>query len=247
MFVDIHSHILPSVDDGASDAGMALEMLKMASIGGTAHIVATPHYAAGSFECTPSLVYEKCGWLQNLANEAGIDITIHSGSEVFICHDIPELFDNGSILALSGTAYILLELPFDCIPLYTDKVLYNLQLKGLIPIIAHPERNREIIRNPGILAEFAHRGILAQANSGSITGLYGRKIRRAVLEFIRMGFIQFVASDAHSCGRRSACLVKASEIIRRKFGSDMVDRLFCSNGINILESKYIKGGAYYED
>jgi len=125
------------------------------------------------------------------------------------------------------------------IPIYTEELLYNLQLKGLIPIIAHPERNREIFENPDILAGLLERGILAQANSGSVTGLYGRKIRRTVMKLIKMGLIHFIASDAHTCGERSPVLVKAEAIVRRRFGSDTAESLFYKNGMIVLENSIV--------
>lgn len=236
MYVDIHSHIIPAIDDGARDEKIAVDMLRMASANGTAHIAVTPHFIAGSVENCSALIHERCADLQRLAYNEGIDITIHPGSEIFISPDIPELLDKGIICTLNDSSYILLELPMSGMPVYTEDILYDLQLKGLTPIIAHPERNREILKKPDILTGMVNRGILAQVNSGSITGLYGREIRRVAIKLIKMGLIHFVASDAHTCGRRSPSLETAAAIVQRKFGSDTAECLFYKNGMAILEN-----------
>ena len=236
MYVDPHTHIIPGIDDGAIDIRAASEMLRIASAGGTAHIIATPHFISGSIENDASLIREKCGELQRLANNEGLDIVIHPGSEVFISPDIAELYEKGIICTLNDSSYILIELPVAGIPIYVDELLYQLQLIGLTPILAHPERNRELQRDSDILVNLVKRGILAQVNSGSITGVFGKKVYKTVMWFIRMGLIQFVASDAHNCGRRSPELVKAEAIVRRRFGHDTAVRLFSQNGLEVLKN-----------
>lgn len=236
MYADIHSHIIPCVDDGAKDTATALEMLRLAAADGTSHIVATPHYIAGNVKNSTDLVDEKSRELQQLADSEEITIKIHAGCEVFISHDTPEFFDAGTIATINGSSYMLIELPHMGIPLYTDEVLYKLQMRGLIPVIAHPERNDEILSNSCILSDFVKRGMLAQVNSGSITGIYGRKIQKAAMKFIKMGIVQFVASDAHTCGGRSPGLTKAAGLVKKEFGCDMVENLFLKNGMAVLEN-----------
>ncbi|MPN34758.1 Tyrosine-protein phosphatase YwqE [bioreactor metagenome] len=110
-------------------------------------------------------------------------------------------------------------------------------MKGIIPIIAHPERNEEILSEPVILSSMVQRGILAQINSGSITGLYGRKCRNMAMNLIKSGMAHFVASDSHSCGRRSPDLSRAADIVKKKFGSDIMKQLFYENGMAVLENR----------
>lgn len=236
MHVDIHSHIIPAIDDGAGNEKAALDMMRIAALKGTSHIVATPHFISGQHEICSAMIHEKCERLQGLADSEGIKLTIYPGSEVFLSPDVPELFDKGSICTINDSSYILVELPMMGIPVYTDDILYRLQLKGLVPVIAHPERNGEIRQNPDILLSMVKRGILAQSNSGSITGLYGGKVRKLVLKLIRMGLIQFVASDAHTCNRRSPGLMIAETIVRKKLGQETADNLFFKNGMTVLEN-----------
>ncbi len=238
MFADIHSHILPALDDGVSDIEEAVKVLRAAELSGTKHIVATPHYISGTLENDYNIIRQNTEDLRKISADAGLDIDIYVGAEVFISPDIPEMVEKGAIITLNYSSFILIELPMDNIPLYTDDVFFSMQIKGLTPIIAHPERNAEIRRNPGLLCSFNERGILAQANAGSITGLYGRDVRKAALKFIGMGLIQFVGSDVHSAeGRSTADLRKAEAIVRKKFGKEIARDLFYNNGIAVIENR----------
>lgn len=239
MFVDIHSHIIPGIDDGAQDQEMALNMLKIAAENGTEHIVATPHYIPGSTQNSPTNIVDKCNEFQQQSHREGISLKIYSGCEIFISPDINTLFENGKINTLNNTAYMLIEFPMMSIPPYTDSVLYELQLKGIIPVIAHPERNSEIMKDPDILRKMLERGMFAQGNSGSITGIYGKKAQNTIMKLIKEGMVHFIASDAHTNKGRSPNLSKAAAIVEQKYGYETMKNLFETNGMNLLLNKEI--------
>jgi len=237
MYIDIHSHIIPGVDDGAKDEKMALEMLKIAHDCGTRHIIATPHYFIGNTRFDFADIKAKCAHINKLAVDVGIDITVHPGCEVFITLELAELYEQGKIGTLAGSRCMLVEFPMMSIPPYIDNVLYDLQLKGIIPIIAHPECNIEIQQKPGLMESYLERGILSQVNAGSITGNFGVKARRTVMRFLKEGWVHFVASDAHSDTSRAPDLKNAAIIIEKKFGAKMRDELFKEN-----DQKYLAIG-----
>lgn len=234
MYIDIHSHIIPGIDDGARNESVALKMLKMAQQSGTGHIIATPHYVYGNTRYGFATIIEKCEALNRLAASAGINITVYPGCEVFITPELIELYEQGLIGTLANSCYMLVEFPMMSIPSYTDNVLYNLQLKGITPIIAHPERYSEIQYDSERLKSFIDRGILAQVNSGSITGVYGRESKKSVMRIIKEGLVQFVASDAHSASGRNPDMSKAAAIIEKKYGSKMRNDLFSLNPTKII-------------
>jgi protein-tyrosine phosphatase len=238
-FVDIHSHIIPGIDDGAHGARTAKEMLILAAEGGTNHIVATPHYISGEINNTPAIIEEGCGSLSQIVSESFLNLDIYPGSEVFISPDIPDLYDKGLITCINKSRYILVEFPQLQVPQYTNEVLYQLQLRGLVPIIAHPERYEAVRRSPGLIREMAGRGILTQINSVSLTGLYGTDIKKTAKKLIDNGIAHFVASDAHSCGERNPDMGKAYDYVTRKWGSDAADRLFRRNGLAVINNKEI--------
>lgn len=240
MFVDIHSHIIPGIDDGAEDIEQAVQMLRTAYENGTGHIIATPHFISGNTDL--SQIDSSSKKLQQLAVGKGINLAIHSGCEAFLNPDLPKLYEEGKIFTLNQSSYMLIELPMMSIPPYTDFVLYELQLKGIIPIIAHPERNREIIENPIKLRDMVSRGILSQVNSGSVTGLFGNSVQKVAMRLIKLGCTHFIASDSHSNSRRSPDLSKAASIVEKVFGSDIMMNIFSRNGMKVLQNQRITKG-----
>ena len=140
MMIDIHSHILPGIDDGAGDAEAALGMARIALKDGISKMIATPHFIPGEIENTAEAVHNKCLEFKRLLAAEGIGLEIFPGTEVFITPDTPELIEGGGVCTLAGSRYVLLELPMMSVPGYTGEVLYRLQLNGYIPIIAHPEQ-----------------------------------------------------------------------------------------------------------
>lgn len=237
MFVDIHSHIIPWIDDGAENIGTALEMLKIAAANGTRFIAATPHYISDAVFNTSSMVTEKCLELQKLANDEGIDISIYPGSELLISSHVTGVLKNDMPGSINNSSYLLIEFPMSGIPACADDVVYFLQLKGLIPIIAHPERNLEVLRDTRILDGFLSKGLLLQVNAGSITGFFGRKVQKTAMKLIKSGMAHFVASDAHSCNERSPNIGSAAGIVEKECSGDIVERLFYKNGLAVLEDR----------
>lgn len=236
MYIDIHCHIIPGIDDGAQNYDIALNMLKIAQNNGTRKIIATPHYVYGNTRCGFITNKDKCAELNRLAQNKGIDIEVYPGCEVFITHELIELYEQKLIDTLAGSEYMLIEFPMMSIPLYTDDVLYKLQLKGITPVIAHPERYSEIQKDMTLIENFVMRGIKIQVNSGSITGIYGREAKKTVFKLIEKGFVHYVASDAHSDRTRNPDLSRSAEFVERKFGTKVRDDLFINNPMRIIKA-----------
>lgn len=240
MFVDIHSHILPGIDDGAANAAETLAMLKLAAQDRTRHIVATPHFSPQN---TSDVLRAKTDELLEQAVLNNIDIKIYPGSEVLLGPDTPGLIENGKIAAINGSRYILVEFPMTRIPVFAPEILYRIQLKGLIPIIAHAERYADVIADPACLREYVERGMLVQITAGSLTGFFGRKVRNTAWVLLRSGMAHFVASDAHGSRGRTPLLSKAAAMVEKKLGEKLMRELFYSNGMAVLENREL----YTED
>ncbi len=238
--VDIHSHILPGLDDGPENLDVSIDMARMARDNGIKDIIATPHYISYDTENDRSRVDGKAARLLRALKNKGIDINIHPGNEVYLDASVPELLDKGTIHTLAGSRYILVEFPMTEIPHCANKVLYDIFIRGLVPIIAHPERNIALIEKPEMLIDFLNRGCLAQVNSSSITGVFGRKVKETAMLFIKHNQVHFAATDAHSCRGRSPRLKEANEIVKEHFGQEKADILFCKNGINVLKDEAIE-------
>ncbi|MBP1745379.1 MAG: CpsB protein [Firmicutes bacterium] len=210
--VDIHCHILPGLDDGPGDMDTSMRMLENAVRCGTKAIIATPHYYRGYFENGFEEVLRNLDTLRGAAAESGIDIELYPGQEVFLDGRTVEMYKRGDIKGLNMSRYLLVEMPMHE---YSDSFLdmvYELRLLGAVPVIAHPERYDYIINDVNKLNPFIDEGCLFQINAGSIEGIFGKTVQKASKVLIENGLCNFVASDAHTNGRRNTGLQEALEI-----------------------------------
>lgn len=200
--IDIHCHILPSVDDGAKDMETSIAMLKMAEEKGTKTIIATPHYFAGYYEADYDNIRQKIEELREEAKKQNVNMELLEGQEICIDHHTIDKFQNKIISTLNRTDYMLLEFPLDKLPKYSIDTIYELKIRGVKPIIAHPERYLFFIEKPTLINQFIEEGCLFQLNTGSIKGIFGKAVQKTALKYIENNLCQFIASDAHSAGKR---------------------------------------------
>lgn len=224
--VDIHTHVLPRVDDGAKDEEAALEMLQAAEADGICAVVATPH----AHHANPEHIINDVARLNDLARERGIDIRVLPGSEVRIAADLVERFEAGKLVTLNGTHHMLLELSLahewriDVV----EKVIVKLQDAGLRPILAHPERYPFIIIEPKIAAAFVALEVPLQINALSLTGYHSQASQRTAHALIGAGHVHIVASDAHSARWRPPEIRSALEEIAMIRGAEYVEGLIAN-------------------
>lgn len=217
--VDIHTHILPGLDDGAADWDSAVQMARGAAADGIHAVVATPHVNDSRSQPTSELILQKTAQFQERLNQAGIRLRVYPGAEIQLSNDLPDRLRAGDILTIANNGrYLLVEFPVGQLPLYTDNVLFQLQAEGVTPIIAHPERNRIIQNDPGRLAGMIHRGCLAQVTGGSLLGNFGYSAESCACLLVRQGMVQVVASDGHSTSQRSIRLAGARNVIAKLVG-----------------------------
>jgi len=192
--VDLHSHVLPGVDDGARNVDEALRMLRVAEEDGITTIAATPH----ADSVTPQQILHGVAQLNREAADAGLRIRVVPGSEVRIAADLPARAADGRLVTLADTPYLLLELSLwgDWPPFLLEAV-YACQVAGLWPILAHAERYPAVQRDPGRVLPLVERGVLVQVNADSLFGRNGRSARWAAEELIRTHAAHLIASDAH--------------------------------------------------
>ena len=235
--IDLHTHIIPGLDDGAKDIEKSLAMAQIAIEDGITMLVATPHVISGAFDNRKEDILENVGHLNKYLDSAGILLQILPGAEYRLEPDLPRRLAAGELLTINDTGrYLLVELPGSMVPDYTGRILYDLQLQGVTPIIAHPERNAGFEREPEILRNFVTRGILVQITSASITGLFGNLAKNTALKFIKEGSVHLIASDAHSSHGRSPVLSLAFLELERRWGIDYARTLTSENPRLIIEA-----------
>lgn len=238
--IDLHCHILPGIDDGAENFEQALEMARIAQQDGIKTILATPHYIRGSIENNTKVNVINCtGELNAVLSQHKIDVLILPGCEVFLTPELPDLVATDEIITLNNSRYVLIELPMNSIPPYTEQVLYELQLAGKVPIIAHPERNREVQTKPEILLPYIARGIHLQVNTGSCLGLFGKHAEKTAWKLIHSGIVGMISSDAHTTHKRSPKLSYVYKQIEEKYSTEIAQQLFLRNPERIINDQEI--------
>lgn len=228
-FVDIHTHILPGVDDGAPDLAQAVALLKKAWEKGTGGVVLTPHFR-GRYRDNVAQKLQPV--FEQLKQEAALqcpDMKLYLGSEVGYELDVSEKIADGTVLSLNGTRYVLLE--------FRDKAFRSRILEGTlevlnygyIPILAHVERYEAIRNKPDLAAELIHLGALIQINADSVMGRLGLRVKRCCRHLLRNHCVHFVATDAHDDRHRTPNLKACYGRILRKYGEDRAKALFYQN------------------
>ena len=227
--IDIHSHIIPFVDDGSSSFEQSLRMIDEAMNQGITDIICTPHYRKNIFSANMEEITKQFMMLKEQTQEKAIRLFL--GQEIY-CHkneEVMELLHSGVVITLNNSNFILLEFS------YTDKIdiseiAYVAVLKGYIPIIAHIERYRYL--DLETVKEIKNSGGFIQVNASSLVGKEGAKLKKFVFALLNEKLVDFVASDIHE--KRQNWMNKAYNMVVKKFGQDYGQRIFKDNAVRIL-------------
>ena len=237
QLIDIHSHILPGVDDGAKTLEEALEMCKIAEADGITTIVATPHSMNGLYINQKETVCRKVDEFNSILKKEKIKINILPGLDL---HFYPELLfhlKNGKILTLNNHGcYLIVEFP-EVISPHIESICFNLQIQGVVPIISHPERNYFFRKNPQLLQDFVDRGALVQVTAMSITGEFGIEAEKAVKNLLKKNLVHIIATDAHSIGKRPPLLSPAVKVAAEIVGEEQAQRMVTTIPERIINQK----------
>ncbi len=238
--IDIHTHILPGFDDGAESPDVAVEMARGAAAEGISRVVATPHIMQDDLTGLKAKIDDAVSSLNARLRQESVDVEILPGAEVHISAALLTNPDALKEISLGFREnYVLLELPLQEMPRFTEELIFRVQLKGLVPVLAHPERNASIIEQPARLLELVEKGALVQVNAGSVTGRYGEKVRVTADLFLRNRLIHFLASDAHSLKSRPLKLRAAVERARGLLGEEGASALVEGNPAAALTGRTI--------
>ena len=221
--VDIHSHILPGIDDGSHTEEESLKMLTIAADSGTTDIVASPHSNA-EFPFRPDLVRNK---IADLQAAMGARIRIHNGCDFHLSYDnIQDALGNPAKYTINNKCYLLVEFSDASIFQRTIDIFGKLLNAGMIPIITHPERNGLLQKRLDDIQQWVRDGCLVQVTAQSFLGTFGRNAKQYADTLLEKNLVHFVASDAHDCEHRPPRLDDSYEYVSRKEGEECADRLF---------------------
>ncbi len=236
--IDIHSHILPGIDDGARTEKDSLLMARAAVKEGITTIVATPHHRNGKYDNERENILKWVETLATLFEKEGIPLTILPGQETRMNGDMIEELEKQIILPINHTKYVFVEFPSANVPRYASQILFDIQVAGYIPIIVHPERNQELMEHPSRLYEFVKRGALTQVTAASVVGKFGKNIQKFSHQLIESSLTHFIASDAHNTTSRGFVMREAFEEIEKQHGSEYA-YLFLENAEFMIGNKNV--------
>jgi protein-tyrosine phosphatase len=224
--VDIHSHILPGLDDGAQSMEESVEMLAIAAAAGTTDIVATPH-ANAQFRFDPELVRQL---FRDLSGRTTVSIRIHLGCDFHLNYDnLLNAIKDPAKYTINNHQYLMVELP-DLVALpAVKKALNQLTGAGVIPVITHPERNRSLQAELRELERWVGEGARVQVTAQSLLGRFGPAAQRAADSLMNANRVHFIASDAHDCVDRIPDLSEAYKYVSARYGAHRAEALFVHN------------------
>lgn len=236
--IDFHNHVLIDADDGPQDIELAIKLLQQARTEEVTEIIVTPHHLHPKYSNTIQCVEAKLLELQNIEEVKQLNINFYAGQEIRLTDQIITEIEQGTIKGINGSRYLLIEFPSNEVPYYTHQLFYELQNKGYIPIIAHPERNKVISQNLDVLFELINMGALSQLTSGALMGLFGKKIRNITFQMIDNNLVHFVGSDAHHATHRPFLMhsiFQDSEL--KQYHVELTD--FVMNAQKVVKDKHI--------
>ena len=241
--IDIHTHVLPGVDDGAQDLSAALELLDQAVDSGVDVLVATPHCnIPEEYDnyVSPELL-RRWDRLEAETRRQGIPIRLCKGMEIFATEELPRLLAEERVWTLNGTRYFLTEFSFGEDPDFCRYILRECRKLNYWPIIAHPERYYFLQDDPDIAYEWCTAGYGLQINKGSLLGRFGPREKRTGDLLLQHGLAACVASDAHSPRARTTDMQEVRQYLRRVYGDDYMRLLLEENPGRILKGQVLLG------
>jgi len=234
--IDIHTHILPDVDDGARGLAEALSMARIAVEDGITHLFATPHHRDYT-RLSRVNVAERVTQLQTRLNSEQIPLTLLPGYEVRLYDDMFDDWDDGFAGPLGSSHYVLAEPQFLHYDAHTDAMLFELFERGYTPIMAHPERIIPLQNNLALIEPFLMRGGLTQITSESLTNDRDRRAKQVAEEMLKNGMVHIIASDAHKPYRRKPVLREARDIAAKIVGTEQAEAMVSANPMAVVNNQ----------
>lgn len=241
--IDLHNHLLPGIDDGAKRLEETLEFLRVAGRDGVKAVTATPHMKPGVYDNSRAAILERIAMVRDAARNdpAASAVTLLPGAEVYFTADLVERAKAGTLMTVGdGGKYLLLELPYQQVPMGVDETIFQLRLLGITPIMAHPERVAYYLEDYSRVAASVRLGALTQVTGNSLTGKFGSKARDFSVRMLEHNLIHIVASDSHDVRYRPPTLSAARAAIARIAGEATARLLVEDNPRAILDGRDIE-------
>ena len=237
--IDIHCHIVPNIDDGAKNLEDALQMAKIAYSEGIRKIINTSHYH-------PSFEYKKGEELLKsvkkfnyILKSNNIDIEVFIGNELYYSEDIINIIEQKEFYTLNNSKYLLIEFPPIRFPKNLVDIIYEIKIRGYIPVLAHVERYKEVQENINLIYECINEGALIQVNASSIMGKNRKEAEITSKILLDNNMVHFIATDAHSSERRRPLIKETYNYVVDKYGDKFAENLFIENPSKVIKDEDI--------
>jgi protein-tyrosine phosphatase len=239
--IDLHCHLLPGIDDGPETPAETLRLCRLAVADGITHAVVTPHIHPGRWLNTKESIAKACRKLQRALLKRDIPLKVGYAAEVRLTDEIMQQVENDDIPfygEVDGYQIMLLEFPHGQIIPGSDKLVQWLLARNIRPLIAHPERNKQVMKDPSQLAPFIEAGCWLQLTAGSVTGSFGERAQTIARQLLDEDVVAVLASDGHNSGARRPVLAEAFEYISEHYGEGRAKRLMLHNPAAIVAGQF---------
>jgi protein-tyrosine phosphatase len=242
--IDLHNHLLPGIDDGAKKVEETLEFLRIARRDGVTTVVATPHMKPGVYDNRRETILERVSMVREAARgDEAEGVTLLPGAEVYFTADLTARARAGDLMTVGdGGRYLLLELPYQQIPMQVDETIFQLRLQGITPLMAHPERVAYYLENIERVAASVRLGALTQVTGASLTGKFGERARDFAHALLRRGLIHVLASDGHDVRYRPPILSEGFRAAAAVLGEGAAHRMVHETPQAILDGREVEVG-----
>lgn len=238
--IDLHSHILPGIDDGAPTLDVALDMARHYTHQGVTHVACTPHILPGVYHNTGPDIRLRVATLQHHLDEAGIALRLLTGADNHMVGNFTASLGNGHLLTLADTAFVLVEPPHQVAPARVEDLFFALLIAGYTPILTHPERLTWIEQKYPIIERLAERGVWMQITAGSLRSVFGRRPRYWAERMLSEGRVHILASDAHNVTSRRPDLAEGRDAAASIVGASEAHNLVVTRPSAVLSNMHPK-------
>jgi protein-tyrosine phosphatase len=235
--IDLHSHILPGIDDGAADLGVALEMAEAWVADGVSVLACTPHILPGLYHNTGPQIRRATQELQNALDQEGIPLRLVTGADNHVVPDFVAGLQSGRLLSLCDSRYVLVEPPHHTEPPRLEDFFFSLLVAGYVPILTHPERLTWVPSRYDSIQRLVQAGVWMQITSGSLTGAFGRTAQYWAERMLEEGCVHILATDAHDCERRPPKLSRGRDFAARRVGAEEAEHLVLTRPRGVIANE----------
>ena len=235
--IDLHCHILPSIDDGSRDSAMSVRMAKIFAAEGVTTVACTPHILPGIYHNTGPQIRNAVEALQGVFNDEGVSLRLVPGADAHMTPDFIAGLSSGHILSIGGSRYVLVEPPHHVAPMRLEQFFFDILVAGYVPILTHPERLAWVRQHYDAIRRLAQRGVWMQITAGSLTGSFGRSAQYWAERMLDEGLVHILATDAHDDVRRLPNLAKGRMLAAKRVGEGEAEHLVLTRAWGVLNNE----------